>query len=147
MDLAHSAGYLYVSWKSMADSECHVSRFSATGTLNWTANLSIPTAALPRRLSTDMDANVYVAGDSHESIESGQNAHGGSDLFLIKINSTGSVMWKSSFGFSSNDFVRGMDTDGSKAVYVVGYTGSDAGPKPSTAVDFIKKIFTTWVSI
>ena len=57
-------------------------------------------------------------------------------MFLIKMNSAGSIMWKRSFGSFSDDFVRGVDTDALKAVYVVGYTGSYQVPGPSSATDF-----------
>ena len=54
---------------------------------------------------------------------------GGSDLFLIKFNSSGKRQWTKQLGTSDNDQGRGVTTDSSDNIYVSGNTWGGLGGK------------------
>jgi len=62
--------------------------------------------------------NIYITGYT-ESFGAG-----GSDIWLLKINSTGSVEWNHTWGGIYNEGGHGIAIDSLNNVYVSGYTGS-----------------------
>ena len=77
-------------------------------------------------IATDVEGNVYAAGwfeglsylapgfaEPHES-------HGRRDAFLCKFNSSGDFQWARSWGGTDYDDAKGIVTDNSGCVYVVG---------------------------
>lgn len=76
----------------------------------------------------DNNGNLYLVGDFYGNIlnvgsitltSAGQN-----DVFLIKYDSLGNVIWAKSGGGSHYDYVRGITTDANNNVYIAGYFGS-----------------------
>jgi len=63
------------------------------------------------RGTTDFDPN---SGDSHTSI-------GGSDVYLVKFDPSGSFKWVRTWGGPEGTYSTGVAADGSGSVYVVGY--------------------------
>ncbi len=88
-------------------------------------------------LTTDASYNVYFSGYtwSSSSIASGgyDNSFDNSthccnyDGFLVKFNSSGSRVWATYYGNSSDDYGITCCVDGSSNVYLVGYTWSTSG--------------------
>ena len=48
---------------------------------------------------------------------------GGTDIFLVKYNSSGTKQWTKQLGMHNYNFVNGITTDSSDNMYVTGYTG------------------------
>ena len=44
------------------------------------------------------------------------------DIFVLKLNSSGTYQWHTFYGSSSDDYGYGIVTDGSGNVYVTGYS-------------------------
>ena len=81
-------------------------------------------------VATDSSGNVYVTGYTQGGLD-GTNA-GGSDLFVVKYNSSGTKQWTKQLGTSGIDSTNGVATDSSGNVYVAGVTsggldGTNAG--------------------
>src|SRR5258707_1392540 len=78
-------------------------------------------------ISTDAGSNVYVLGYFNSpSITFGTtsltNAGGGAnDLFIVKYDNSGNVIWAKSAGGTGQEFAYGITTDDSDNVYVTGY--------------------------
>ena len=73
-------------------------------------------------VATDSSGNVYVTGYTEGGLD-GNTSAGGSDLFVVKYNSSGTKQWTKQLGSSIDDKARGVATDSSANVYVTGYTG------------------------
>ena len=77
-------------------------------------------------IATDGSGNVYVTGlsDATWNGPAGQiplHAHSGSyDIFVLKLDSSGSYQWHTFYGSSGHDDGSGIATDGSGNVYVTG---------------------------
>lgn len=91
-------------------------------------------------VAVDAAGNVYVAGFTHSTNypASGSNA-GAFDLFLTKLNPTGTVVLSSSFiGGNANDEMRGLAIDTSGNAYLTGVTRSTNFPTVNALQNSLK---------
>jgi len=84
-------------------------------------------------VSTDITGNVLVAGNfSSPTITFGSytlNNQGSADMYLVKYDSNGNVLWAKSAGGAENEIANSVTTDAVGNIYVVGYF-------VSTSIDF-----------
>ncbi|MDC0708282.1 SBBP repeat-containing protein [Stigmatella sp. ncwal1] len=109
-----------------------LTKYNSAGTWLWTRQLGTPSMEQVRGVATDANDNVYVAGHTDGSLN-GTNA-GGTDLFLAKYNSAGTLSWVKQMGTNQPDSIYGVATsrrlDNTVDVYVVGYTGASFDGQP-----------------
>jgi len=72
-------------------------------------------------VATDSSGNVYVSGGTYGGLD-GNTIDVNSDLFVVKYNSSGTKQWTKQYGTGEYDEARGVATDSSGNVYVVGGT-------------------------
>lgn len=81
-------------------------------------------------ITTDSSGNVYVTGCfASASITFGtttliNDSVGYADMYVVKYNSFGNVLWAKSTGGINSDYATGISTDASGNVYVTGYFAS-----------------------
>lgn len=89
--------------------------------------------------ATDNAGNVYICGytSSASSIATTgayQTTYGGStDAYLAKFSKSGSLLWATYYGGSSDDYGRAVSTDASGNVYMAGSTSSSSAIATSGA--------------
>ncbi len=78
-------------------------------------------ASKPNFVAT-VDGAVYVTGHFKAAINVGQSISnlGGSDIYLIKYDSSGNVLWSKGFGGAADDLVNAITTDASGNIYLGG---------------------------
>ncbi len=78
-----------------------------------------------RALAVDKDSNVLVTGEMQGSLDIGSGlsftSAGLTDIFLVKLNSSGKHLWSWRLGEAEEQFARGLAVDGSGNVVLVGY--------------------------
>jgi hypothetical protein len=72
-------------------------------------------------VAVDTAGNVYVTGYTSGSLDGNTNI-GGTDMFLVKYNSTGTKQWTRQLGTASSDRGFGIAVDARGNVYVTGQT-------------------------
>ena len=72
-------------------------------------------------VTTDSSGNIYVTGYTEGGLDGNTNS-GGTDIFLVKYNSTGTKQWTKQLGTSSLDYGNGVTSDSSGNIYVTGIT-------------------------
>lgn len=78
---------------------------------------------LGRKIITDVDGNLYVAGEFADSIYfDGKKliSNGDKDIFLAKINSTGTILWIKNFGGMEADWSGGLCIDENSDIFLTG---------------------------
>ncbi len=81
-------------------------------------------------IATDDSGNVYISGQTYSTSGiASSSAHqsslsGTNDAFVVKFNSSGVRQWGTYYGGSSSDYAKGIATDGSGNVLVIGSTRS-----------------------
>ena len=74
-------------------------------------------------VATDGDGNIFVTGAFEDSVSFGATtlvSQGGYDVFIVKYNPSGSVVWAISSGGTENDYGFGVSTDSNGNVFICG---------------------------
>lgn len=102
-----------------------VLKFDSTGNMVWGRVWGGNASEVGFGLAVDQLGNTYVVG-STLSFGSGRDCGGlpCKDLFLLKFNSTGGIVWQLSYGGNSDDVGYGVVADNSGKIWVTGYTQS-----------------------
>jgi len=101
--------------------DAFVIKFNSSGTKQWTKKLGTWQNDLANGVATDSSGNFYVTGFTYQHLD-GNTSAGNADLFVVKYNSSGTKQWTKQYGTARYDEARGVATDSSGNVYVVGGT-------------------------
>jgi hypothetical protein len=104
-----------------------IAKSNSDGKEMWTQRVGNSQNDEARSLSIDATGNVYVAGWAYKSV-------GNTDIFIVKLNSDGWLIWDKQFGTLEAEYTCAISTDASGNVYVAGSTkgslfGTNAGKK------------------
>jgi uncharacterized repeat protein (TIGR01451 family) len=80
-----------------------VAKLSSTGVIEWSHCLGGSTTDYFYRAFVNPDGSVLIYGNENSSDGSFTSNHGGSDLFLCKINNSGVISWMKCFGGTGGD--------------------------------------------
>lgn len=86
-------------------------------------------------VAIDSSNNIFLTGITQSAIDSGQTHAGGSDAYVTKLDSSGTLVYNKRFGTSGSDRAPGVAVNGSD-VYISGETEgtpSPARPRSATA--------------
>jgi len=109
-------------------------KYDVNGKVKWARNASSPNSLAniitSSYVATDKFGHVYVAGGfglaaSFGSVNINSN-NGLSDIFLVKYDTLGNVLWAKNFGGTLNDFCESITTDNAGNVFLTGiFTSSN----------------------
>jgi len=123
------------------DNDLFVTKFDTDGNQIWTRQLGTSASDVAEALVIGNDGSIYICGYTGGDL-AGTGSAGGLDLFVAKLDASGSVLWLRQFGSAADDAAYGMDIDASGTTYVVGSTQGDLDGNPNTSggeVGFIAK--------
>jgi hypothetical protein len=113
-----------------------------TGAAVWERQLGTNVDDYAEGLMVGGDDNIYVAGKTAGTLESGyaKSSDASSDMVLISYDSTGDVRWIRQLGTSSNDWAFAVAVDSLNNVYLTGKTeGALAGSNQGGSDIFLVK--------
>lgn len=96
---------------------------------SWIASAGGSSYDYGKDICTDINGNIYTTGYFNESITFGNTTlttQGFEDVFLVKYNSQGDVIWAISFGGTSSDYSSKIDSDASGNIMITGYFKSES---------------------
>jgi hypothetical protein len=128
-----SDGNLYVGGSTGAQlgssssgvDDAFVRKFDKNGTVLWTQQFGTPSSDSCYAMGVDGSNNIYVVG-STTGVLSGSNA-GGNDIFVRKLDSSGTVLRTTQLGTADDDTALGAVADALGNVFVVGYAYDSVG--------------------
>lgn len=127
---------------SQGNTDIYVSKYNATGSLIWTKNFGGNFSDKPSDLTVDNIGNVLITGQYFGQISFGTtvlNSNNGSkDMFILKLDNTGNVVWAISEGGSGSENAFGIAVDALNNVIVTGqFKGSSsiAGQPLTSMID------------
>ncbi|HYW73750.1 MAG TPA: Calx-beta domain-containing protein [Pyrinomonadaceae bacterium] len=95
-------------------------------------------------LVLDQSGNFYLTGDSNSSWGSPFQAYtGGEDSTVVKMDSSGHLIWNTFIGGGGDEQTTGVGLDGSGSIYAIGYSDKTWGSPIRTFTD---KFFEGWVA-
>jgi hypothetical protein len=119
--------------------ELFVCKYSASGFLNWYYGSTFTERGSAYDLTTDMAGNVYVTGSFNGSFDfdfgSGTytlTAFGGSDAFVLAMDTYGDFIRVQQIGGIANDIGKAIDIDSADNIYITGTFLGTADFDPDT---------------
>ena len=114
-------------------------KLDINGNFLWAKNFG---SAVANNCDIDISNNIYITGSFQNTCDFDPDittytiaATGGTNGFLMKLNSNGSLVWSKTFGGTSNNFMTNLTLDQSLNVYVTDYFDGiiDCDPGPGTS--------------
>lgn len=115
---------------SLGNTDVFLVAYSSSGVVQWVARMGTTSQDIGRAVATDSGGNVYVTGffnGAFTAYSSNGTAFSptlpagiGSDVFLVKYNSSGTVQWNARLFGPSGDVGFAVQTDSAGDVYIAG---------------------------
>jgi len=125
-----SSGNVYVTGYTLGgldgntNSGCYdmfLVKYNSSGTKQWTKQLGTSSKDDGTSVTTDSSGNIYMTGFTTGGLDGNTNS-GGTDIFLVKYNSTGTKQWTKQLGTSISEWGQDVTSDSSGNIYVTGST-------------------------
>jgi len=125
-----SSGNIYVSgytWgildgiSNVNNSDPFIVKYNANGNKQWSQQIGSPESEAAWGVASDSAGNAVIVGATRGGLDGNTNS-GEVDFFAIKFNSSGNKQWTRQMGTSETDSAKGVASDSSGNVYVVGWT-------------------------
>ena len=104
-----------------------IQKLDANGNFLWAKSIAGNGESYAFSLAIDAEGNVYTSGDFTDSIKfdpgtgvKNLSAKGGEDVFILKFNDKGNLLWAKSFGGKSTDYSQSIAFDDKGNVYTIG---------------------------
>lgn len=118
-----------------------LSKFDASGKLAWTKHLGGELYSTGWEVTLDKIGNIYVTGfftgkmdfDPDSTTVFELTSNGSADVFIIKLNNTGELLWVKQIGGVNNDAGFSVSVDDSGNVLTTGKFGGTVDFNPGTA--------------
>jgi hypothetical protein len=102
-------------------------KISSTGELVWTKNYGGERIDEARAITQTGDGNYLIVGDTRSSDQFVSENKGSADLWMIKINPNGELIWEKSYGGSDFDVARSVLLTSDNGFLISGSTRSNNG--------------------
>lgn len=119
-----------VTISNLGATDLFIVKYDASGNVIWAKGEGSVGYDYGKRISTDLTGNVYVTGfyDS-PSVSFGTYTltnTGGTDMFIVKYDHLGNILWAKNEGGTTWDYAHNTTTDSHRNVYVTGYYASSS---------------------
>ncbi len=109
-------------------SNIFIVKYDALGNVIWAKSAGGTTTAWCYSVTTDASGNVFITGSfgsptitfGTNTLTNANNTGSNSDIFIVKYDALGNVIWAKSAGGTAADGVTGITTDASGNVYITG---------------------------
>ncbi len=103
-------------------------KYDTSGTVLWAKSAGVTVDDMGLSVSTDASGNIYVTGAFQSptitfgttTLTNADNTGNSWDMFVVKYEATGNVLWAKRAGVTGNDYGTCVATDASGNVYVTG---------------------------
>lgn len=112
------------SLTSSGSGDIFVSRMDPAGSAIWSRRMGGGNYDGGSDITVDALGNIYVTGYFQQTADFGSTnltSAGSGDIFVLKLNSAGNILWAKRMGGNSNDEGFGIASDPTGNVYVTGY--------------------------
>ena len=107
------------------DADAFVIKYSYTGTKIWTRLVGSSATQYGGGISIDSNNDIYLTGETQESLDGQLFAGGPSDIFVVKFSAVGNKLWTRLVGSESFDTGTALSVGIDGSVYVTGFTSGN----------------------
>ncbi|MFI5222132.1 MAG: PKD domain-containing protein, partial [Bacteroidia bacterium] len=137
--IASSGAYQTTIGDTLNGGDAFIAKFNSYGSFQWATYFGGTSEDIAYGITTDLYANILITGHSiSDSVIATTGSYqvnraGSSDVFIAKFNISGSRIWATYYGGSSDENANGIKTDGVGNIYITGNTLSSSGIATSGA--------------
>jgi hypothetical protein len=104
----------------IGSSDIVVIKHNSSGDHQWSRQIGTSSSDTAYKIALDKDNNIYIAGTSYGNVGN-QTNNGEQDIYLVKLNSSGTTVWEKLYGSDQNDAaLGGIAVDSLGNINVVG---------------------------
>lgn len=92
------------------------------GALIWEKTLGGSDLDRPKRISLASNGDIIIFGYTFSNDGDVSGNHGGSDLWVVRTDMLGNIIWQNCIGSSVSDFASEMTVDSLDNIYTIGYS-------------------------
>jgi len=111
---------------SAGSDDIFVLKLNSSGTFQWVSTFGDTSFDVGRGIAVDSSGNSYITGYFGGTVDFGAGnvtSAGSDDIFVLKLNSSGTFQWVNTYGGASSDIGQGIAVDSSGNSYITGYFG------------------------
>lgn len=126
--------------RSAGGVDAFIRRYSRSGRLQWTRQFGNAGDQRAVSVAVGSGGQVFLLGETSRALK-GQDANGGTDIFLRKYRAGGALRWTRQFGSDQNDYASTVRVGPGNTIFISGQTyGSLSGSDRSVNLDgFLQK--------
>lgn len=114
--------------QTTGQSDIYLAKYNAAGNVLWSRKFGSAGIDAARGIDPSPDGGVIVSGEFTSAIQFDSitlTSQGGKDVFLVKLNASGNVVWAKSFGSTGSEIGSEIEVDKDGNIYTAGsfYTG------------------------
>jgi peptidoglycan hydrolase-like protein with peptidoglycan-binding domain len=109
---------------SAGSDDIFVLKLNSSGTFQWVSTFGGTSIDIGEDITVDSSGNSYITGWFRETVDFGAGnvtSAGGGDIFVLKLNSSGTFQWVNTYGGTSGDVGEGITVDSSSNSYITGW--------------------------
>ncbi|MBK8875138.1 MAG: hypothetical protein IPN13_14990 [Bacteroidetes bacterium] len=130
-----------VNLVSNGNDDMFIAKYTAAGSLVWAYNIGGTGNETVTAMAIDASGNCYITGRFAGAVDFDPGAgtstitsSGPFDVYIVKLNSSGDLLWAKNFGGTFGTFVDDLSLDASGSVYTIGTFQTTTDFDPSAAV-------------
>lgn len=104
--------------------DAFVARYDRDGNLQWIRQLGTTASEIIHGIDTRPDGSVFIAGETRGALDGGTVA-GESDLFVARLDASGTLLWLRQLGTSAADVAFAVAVDATDSAHVAGGTAGN----------------------
>lgn len=111
--------------ESLGEADIWVAKYDSEGTQQWLKQIGSGSWDAAKAIAKDTNGGIYIGGHTSGNLVGDTQetkAQGGSDAFVIKLDTNGSPVWKQLLGSSGHEVSNAVVTDSQGNIYATGYT-------------------------
>ena len=104
--------------------EIFVLKLNSSGTFQWVNTYGSTSSDAGNGITVDSSGNAYITGYFQGTVDFGGGdvtSAGNLDIFVLKLDSSGTFQWVNTYGSTSSDAGNGITVDSSGNSYITGY--------------------------
>ena len=119
-----------LTWETM---DAFIRKYDNNGNLIWSAEIKTKEEDIGNSIITDKEGNIYIVGFTKSNLFG--NNLGGSDIFVVKYNSSGELIWGKMIGSEQDEVGEDISIDKQGNIYLVGSTAGNLFSTNSGGID------------
>ncbi|MES2763436.1 MAG: SBBP repeat-containing protein [Bacteroidota bacterium] len=142
IDLDPGAGNYTIT--AAGDYDVFISKLDASGNFIWGKTIGGTGEDVGNSVTVDALGNVYIAGQFKSTCDFDPgigtytvSSNGNMDLFILKLDVSGNLVWAQTIGAGSNDAGNGIKVDASGNVHVTGYFAGNVDFDPGAGIVYL----------